>query len=101
MLTVISETVVRSGRESEWDDAYHERAADARSQEGWVDLHLLVPVEDQRRRVVVGTWRDREAWTRWHDTDIFLRTRERLDAATETAGEHRWYDVVEDRVAPS
>ena len=100
MLTVISETVVRPGREAEWDDAYHERAADARNQPGWVDLHLLVPVDDQRRRVVVGTWRDRDAWTRWHDAEVFLRTRERLDAATESGGEHRWYDVVEDRVAP-
>jgi heme-degrading monooxygenase HmoA len=99
MLTVISETTVKPGREAQWDAAYHERAADARSQDGWVDLHLLVPVDDQRTRVIVGTWRDRESWGRWHDTEIFHRTRDRLDAATESGGQHRWYDVVEDRVA--
>jgi heme-degrading monooxygenase HmoA len=101
MLTVISETRVRPGRESEWDAAYHERAADARNQPGWMDLHLLVPVDDQRARVIVGTWRDRAAWELWHDTDVFHRTRDRLDAATESGGEHHWYDVVEDRVATS
>jgi hypothetical protein len=47
----------------------------------------------------VGTWRDRAAWERWHGTEVFQQTRERLDAATESGGEHRWYDVVEDRVA--
>ena len=99
MLTVISETRVKPGREADWDSAYHERAADARTQAGWVDLHLLVPVDDQRIRVIVGTWGDREAWARWHDMDVFQRTRERLDAATESGGEHNWYDVVEDRVA--
>ena len=99
MLTVISETRVKPGREAEWDSAYHERAADARTQAAWVDLHLLVPVDDQRTRVIVGTWRDREGWARWHDTDVFQRTRDRLDAATESGGEHHWYDVVEDRVA--
>jgi heme-degrading monooxygenase HmoA len=99
MLTVISETRVKPGRESDWDAAYHERAADARTQDGWVDLHLLVPVDDTRARVIVGTWRDHDAWQRWHDTDVFQRTRDRLDAATAGGGEHRWYDVVEDRVA--
>jgi heme-degrading monooxygenase HmoA len=99
MLTVISETRVKAGRGAEWDAAYHERAADARTQAGWVDLHLLVPVDDPQSRVIVGTWRDRDAWQGWHDTDVFHRTRDRLDAATESGGEHRWYDVVEDRVA--
>lgn len=93
MMTVITETTVRAGREADWDAAYRERAADARRQDGWVDLHLLVPVDDQRRRVVVGTWQDRSAWERWHETDVFRETRERLDAATESHGEDRWFDV--------
>jgi heme-degrading monooxygenase HmoA len=97
MLTVISETTVKPGREGEWDAAYHERAADARNQEGWVDLHLLVPVDDLNRRVVVGSWRDRDAWERWHETETFRRTRERLDDATESHGEDRWFDVVEEK----
>jgi heme-degrading monooxygenase HmoA len=99
MLTVISQTRVKMGQGAAWDAAYHERAADARMQPGWIDLHLLVPVDDPQNRVVVGTWRDRDAWQRWHDTDVFTRTRERLNAATESGGEHQWYDVVEDRVA--
>jgi heme-degrading monooxygenase HmoA len=96
MLTVITETTVKPGREADWDAAYHERAAHARKQEGWVDLHLLVPVDDRRRRVVVGTWRDRDAWERWHETETFRGTRERLDDATESHGEDRWFDVAEE-----
>lgn len=96
MLSVITETIVKQGRESDWDAAYHERAADARNQDGWVDLHLLVPLNDRRRRVVVGTWQERQAWERWHQTDAFERTRMRLDEATESAGEDQWFDVVEE-----
>jgi heme-degrading monooxygenase HmoA len=99
MLTVITETTVRQGSDSDWDEAYRERAADARRQEGWVDLHLLIPVDDRRQRVVVGTWRDREAWERWHETDTFQRTRDRLDAATERHGDDRWFEVVEEQNA--
>ncbi|CAN5461169.1 hypothetical protein BH23ACT6_BH23ACT6_23710 [soil metagenome] len=99
MLTVITETAVREGRESDWDEAYHERAADARKQEGWVDLHLLVPVDDRSRRVVVGTWQDRDAWERWHTTETFRRTRDRLDAATSEHGEDRWFEVVEEKTS--
>ena len=91
MLTVISETRVKPGRGHDWDAAYHVRAAGARTQPGWVDLHLLVPADDPQARVIVGTWRDRAAWQRWHDTDVFHRTREQLDAATEQAGEgQKW-----------
>src|SRR5689334_5656392 len=95
MLTVITETTVKAGSEADWDRAYHERAADARQQEGWVDLHLLIPLDDERRRVVVGSWRDREAWQGWHDTETFQRTREVLDRATESHGDDRWFQVVE------
>lgn len=31
MLTIVTETAVRKGRESDWDEAYHERAVDARA----------------------------------------------------------------------
>lgn len=95
MLTIITETTVREGKEDEWDAAFHDRASDARQQDGWIDLHLLVPVEDPRRRVVVGTWEDRDAWERWHMTSVFQQTRDRLDAATVEHGEDRWFEVVE------
>ena len=95
MMTVMTETTVRPGHEGEWDAAYRERARDAARQDGWVDLHLLVPEDDPRRRVVVGTWTDRDAWKRWHETESFRRTREALDAAAESHGEDRWFLVVE------
>ncbi len=95
MMTVITETRVKAGREADWDLAYRDRAEDARIQEGWIDLHLLVPGDDPRTRVVVGTWRDRTAWEQWHGTESFRRTREALDAATETEGTDRWFDDVE------
>jgi heme oxygenase (mycobilin-producing) len=97
MLTVMTETIVREGMEAEWDRAYHERATDAQRQPGWVALHLLMPHGSPRSRVVVGTWRDRESWERWHETDTFQRTREALNAATESHGDDRWFDVVEQK----
>jgi heme-degrading monooxygenase HmoA len=93
VLTVITETIVKPGREADWEVAYRERAAAARDQDGWVELQLLVPLEDRRRRVVVGTWRDRGAWEEWHTTDTFQETRERLDDATESHGDDRWFEV--------
>ena len=99
MVSVISETVLKSGREADWDAAYRERAADARNQEGWVDLHLLVPLDRPTSRVVVGTWRDRASWEKWHDTEVFRRTREILDEATESTDADRWFEVVEERTS--
>ncbi len=99
MLTVITETTVQQGREAEWDAAYRDRAADARAQDGWVQLQLLIPVDDTSRRFVVGTWRDRDAWERWHQTATFAETRQRLDAATESHAEDRWFRVVEEQAA--
>ena len=99
MLTVMTETAVKSGREADWDRAYHERAADARNQPGWVDLHLLVPVDDPSKRIVVGTWQDRNAWELWHTTETFQRTRDQLNDATSTHGDDRWFEVVEQQTA--
>lgn len=95
MMTVITETTVKDGREQDWDRAYRERAADAQQQDGWVDLHLLIPVDAPHTRVVVGTWRDRESWERWHQTETFERTRQALNDATERHGDDRWFEVVE------
>ncbi len=96
MHTVISETTVKQGREADWDAAYGERARDAENQPGWVELLVLVPLEDGRKRVIVGTWRDRDAWQQWHETETFKATRERLDNATEQHGDDRWFRVVKD-----
>lgn len=99
MLTVITETTVRPGHEEEWDAAFHERANDARQQDGWVALHLLAPMADDSRRIVVGTWKNHDAWKRWHATETFQRTRDRLDAATDVHGEDTWFRVIEEKTS--
>ena len=96
MLSVITETTVKAGHERVWDAAYRERAADAKAQPGWVDLHLLIPLDDSRRRVIVGTWLDRASWEQWHETETFQAARDRLDDATEEHGEERWFRVAMD-----
>jgi heme-degrading monooxygenase HmoA len=100
MLTVITTTTIKPGGERDWDAAYQERAADARTQPGWIDLHLLAPVDDAHQRVVIGTWRDRPDWERWHESETFQRTRATMDAVTSVSGEDRWYEVIEDRSSP-
>jgi heme-degrading monooxygenase HmoA len=95
MMTVMTEVTIRPGLESDWDRVYRERAADAQRQDGWLDLRLLMPENEPRKRVVVGTWRDRASWERWHTTVDFERTSRELDAATEQHGEDRWFVVVE------
>jgi heme-degrading monooxygenase HmoA len=94
MLTVITETTVKPGHEADWDAAYFERAAAAQSQDGWHELQLLIPLDDSRRRVVVGTWRDQDAWRAWHTSEAFQSTGARLDAATDQHGDDRWFRVV-------
>src|SRR4051812_48714788 len=94
MMTVMTEVTVKQGREADWDRAYRERADDARTQLGWVDLHLLIPADEPNTRVVVGTWQDRAAWEHWHSTEGFQRTREALNDATESHSPERWFNVV-------
>jgi heme-degrading monooxygenase HmoA len=101
MMTVITETTVKPGREADWDTAYAERAADARQQPGWVALHLLIPEDDPLKRIVVGTWQNRADWERWHATEAFQRTREKLNDATAQHGEDRWFRVVEQEAGGS
>jgi len=100
MMTVITETVVRAGQEDAWERAYHQRAAEAQGQPGWIALQLLIPTDEPRTRVVVGTWQTREHWETWHATEDFQRTREQLNAATEREGGERWFQVVEEQVSP-
>lgn len=93
MKTVITETTVKEGQEGAWDAAYRERLEDARRQPGFVGMELLIPEDQPRLRVVVGTWQSQAAWSAWHETDIFRRTRERMNAATTDDGTPRWYEV--------
>lgn len=93
MMTVITETSVKSGREQVWDQAFKSRAADAQQQPGWVATQLLVPVDDGQKRIVVGTWQDQQSWERWHTTDSFQQTRDQLNSATIDDGAERWFEV--------
>jgi heme-degrading monooxygenase HmoA len=95
MLTVITETTLKPGMESQWDDAYRRRAEAVHDQEGWIGLQLLIPVDARNTRVVLGTWRSREDWEAWHESDVFLQTREQMDAAEEVEERNdRWFEVV-------
>ena len=95
MMTVITETTISADRQSQWDQAFHERLADAREQQGWIAVQLLVPIDAPNKRVVIGTWESQEAWEAWHRTETFQRTRQAMDAVSEGGGEERWFRVVE------
>lgn len=92
-MTVITETAIESGQEAAWDDLYHQRFEDARTQPGWVAMQLLIPADAPNSRVVVGTWQRREDWEKWHATDTFARTREQMNRLTQSHGQDRWYEV--------
>ena len=99
MMTVITETSVRPGQESAWDEAFRTRAEDAQRQPGWIATQLLMPLDDKQKRVVVGTWQDRESWERWHTTEIFQKTRDQLNSATVDDGTERWFEVAVEHVS--
>jgi heme-degrading monooxygenase HmoA len=94
MVTVITETTLQSGEGAAWDRAFQERLRHARTQPGWIGLELLIPQDDPNKRVVVGTWKCRDDWSIWHQTETFQRTREAMNAATKQDGDERWFDVV-------
>lgn len=93
MMTVITETTVQSGREQQWDDAFRARSEAAMKQPGWISTQLLIPADDQQKRVVVGTWQDQESWEQWHATSAFQETRDELNRATVDDGNERWFEV--------
>jgi heme-degrading monooxygenase HmoA len=94
MMTVITRVDLRAGAEQEWDEAMRERIDAAHGQEGWVGGQLLIPVEGQNQRVIVGTWQTREDWKAWHDDPAFKETRERLEGCQEGPDQMEWFEVV-------
>jgi len=96
-VTVITHVSLKDGAQAEWDEAMHARLAAAGDQEGWIGGQLLVPIDDDRARVIVGTWESRPHWETWHDEPAFRRTRERLEGLQDGPGETRWYEALEDR----
>ncbi len=95
MMTVITETTVQPGHEAQWDDAFRRRVEAARRQPGWVDVQVLTPAGEPNKRVVVGTWRSREDWERWHQQEAFRQTREPMNQVTMSDGQPHWHQVVE------
>ena len=101
MMTVITETTIKPGQETQWDQAFQERLADAQQQPGWLALQLLIPLDAPNKRVVVGTWQSRAAWEAWHTTETFQRTRQQLNALGQSDGQERWYEVASTAAARS
>lgn len=81
MMTIITRVKLKQGAEPEWDAAMRERLENAEQREGWISGHLLMPLEGQDERVIVGVWRTRADWEAWHADEAFAGTRERLDAS--------------------
>ncbi|MGA7670511.1 MAG: antibiotic biosynthesis monooxygenase [Nitrolancea sp.] len=99
MRAVITETTLKTGEQKAWDHAFEERSKAAANQPGLVGLSLLIPFDDERKRLVVGLWESEDDWHRWHETDAFKLTREKLDAATESEGKPRWHQVATEHFA--
>lgn len=93
MMTVITETTLKPGQEQEWDRAFEERLRAAKQQPGWVDTQLLIPEDEPNKRIVVGTWRSRDDWERWHETPPFRQTREPLNRSSMDDGRPEWHKV--------
>lgn len=94
MMTVITHVKLRPGAEPEWDEAIRERLQAARNERGWIGAELLMPLDALDARVIVGTWQTRADWERWHESDAFATTRERLGELEVAAQETRWYETV-------
>ncbi len=95
MMTIMTETTLKEGMEPQWDEAYRRRAEAVADHDGWVSLQLLIPLDAPNKRVVLGTWRNRADWEAWHSSDIFLETRDKMNAAEETEDrQEQWYEVV-------
>jgi heme-degrading monooxygenase HmoA len=96
MLTIITDVKLRDGAEGEWDSVMRERMACAKGRPGWVGGQLLRSHEDPRARIIVGTWKSRDDWRRWHEDPEFRATREQLDRLVSEPETHRWHEVVLD-----
>jgi heme-degrading monooxygenase HmoA len=94
MMTVITEVTLKPGSEPEWDAAMRERLAAARGRPGWVGAQLLIPLDGQNKRVVVGTWQSRADWQAWHEDEAFAETRARMEGLQEGDSAIAWHEVV-------
>ena len=95
MVSIVTNVRLQEGRERDWDAVMRERMAAAAKQPGWIGGQLLEP-DAGSRRTIVGTWRTRDDWQRWHEDPAFTKTRRELDQLTTEPEQHTWYRVVDD-----
>ena len=96
MVTILTELRLKEGAAHQWDAAMRERLDAAKSQPGWAGGQLLQPEHDSDKRVIVGTWRSRDDWGKWHEDPEFTRTRQELEGLITGPPHHAWHDVVMD-----
>jgi heme oxygenase (mycobilin-producing) len=104
MVSIVTHAQLKEGTEREWDTVMRKRLAAAKKQPGWVGGQLLRSEDKPNRRVIVGTWRARADWERWHADPRFADTRRQLDGLESGPAEHWWHEVVLDvrkAMAPS
>jgi heme-degrading monooxygenase HmoA len=96
MMTIVTTVRLKDGAQQEWDTVMRERLAAARKQAGWVGGQLLRPENQNESRIIVGTWRTKEDWEKWHEDPEFAETRQRLDGLAREEPQHSWHEVVHD-----
>jgi len=96
MVMIVTNVEVKEGAEQEWDAVMGSRMTGAKKQPGWVGGQLLRSEEDPMRRVIIGTWKSRVDWERWHQDPRFDETRHQLDGLVSGPEEHWWHEVVLD-----
>jgi heme-degrading monooxygenase HmoA len=96
MVTIVTEIQVRDGAEHEWDAIMRKRMAAAKGQPGWIGGQLLRSGERPNRRMIVGTWKSRGDWEKWHKNPLFAGTRRQLDEMASGPEVHEWHEVVLD-----
>jgi heme-degrading monooxygenase HmoA len=96
MMTIVTTIRLKEGAQQEWDTVMRERLAAARKQPGWVGGQLLRPENQTEARIIVGTWRTKGDWEKWHGDPEFAETRQRLDGLSSEEPQHAWHEVVDD-----
>ena len=94
MMTVVTHIVIAEGQEPDWDAAMRERVDAAKHQPGFVSVQLCIPVDGLNERVVIGTWVSRADWEAWHESSMFVETRERMDRCEVQRKGEWWHEVV-------
>jgi heme-degrading monooxygenase HmoA len=96
MVSIVTNVRLKEGSEQDWDAAMRERMTAAAKRPGWVGGQLLQSDDPSADRVIVGTWRSRADWERWHDDPEFTKTRAQIDDLIAEPEQHAWYQVVVD-----